>query len=142
MLSIIYSSTAERPFDDEQLTELLTVSRDNNARDGLTGMLLYRDGRFLQVLEGPTDALRSRMSTIAADSRHHDVMILLEEMTSTRRFPEWTMGFETLADADLEDSPGFRDSFEDLDDAEDADDTIRVLRPLVKWFQLRSDRGA
>ena len=58
LLSVVYSSTAVVPFSDHDLFELLEHSRENNARDGLTGMLLYRDERFLQVLEGPEEAVR------------------------------------------------------------------------------------
>jgi hypothetical protein len=52
MYQVFYSSAALVPFSDAELTDLLAVSRANNLRLGVTGMLLYHDGSFLQALEG------------------------------------------------------------------------------------------
>ena len=80
LLFIAYSSNASVPFNADSLAELLAVSRRNNERAGVTGMLLYRGGNFLQALEGPTSAVRTTFERIAQDSRHRTVAILFEEM--------------------------------------------------------------
>jgi hypothetical protein len=135
LLSIVYSSTAAHPYDDEDLGALLALSRDNNAKYGLTGMLLYRRGRFLQVLEGPEDMVRRRMSIIAADPEHTDVRILLQETTDERQFPDWTMGYEPVTESMADDVPGFRTTFSDLERDEDPTRALQALRELVRWFQ-------
>jgi hypothetical protein len=57
LIQCIYASAAGRAFDTEELAQLLKVARDNNAKLGLTGMLLYAEGSFFQVLEGPAQVV-------------------------------------------------------------------------------------
>ncbi|WP_440709938.1 BLUF domain-containing protein [Herbiconiux sp. YIM B11900] len=136
LLSVVYTSTASSPFSDAELAALLTVSRRNNARSGLTGMLLYRAGRFLQVLEGPEEAVRRLMDRIGSDSGHHSVRVLLDEQVASRQFPEWTMGFPTVAAAQEDRVPGYRSTFDDLgDEHDDVNATTPALRELIRWFQ-------
>lgn len=138
MLSIIYSSTATAPFTDDDLAVLLMNSRANNKRLDLTGLLLYKDGHFLQLLEGPLDVVRDRMAIIAADPRHDNVTTLLEEVVQMRRFPDWSMGYEPVTDALTDDIPGYRSLFDDVDAAAaPASGTMMALRQLIGWFQAR-----
>jgi hypothetical protein len=58
MFRIVYVSAASEPFSDQQLKELLQKSRQNNVAAGITGMLLYKDGTFMQTLEGPELAVK------------------------------------------------------------------------------------
>lgn len=109
MLSLVYVSFATEPFSDAQLDALLEKSRRNNTRDGLSGMLLYRDGDFLQVLEGPEDKVREAYARIARDSRHGGIMLLDESQISERAFTDWSMGFRRLRRNELPE--GFVDFF-------------------------------
>ena len=138
VLSVVYSSTAASPFTDAELAALLTVSRHNNARAGLTGMLITRQDRFLQVLEGPEPQVEALMTKISGDSGHHDVRILLKETIEQRQFPEWTMSFKQLSSADEETVPGYRATFDDLaDENDDVNGTTAAVRELIRWFQAR-----
>jgi hypothetical protein len=141
LLSIVYSSTSAHPFKDEELNALLALSRENNARARLTGVLLYRSGRFLQVIEGPADILRERMSIIAADPRHLDVHILLQETIDERQFPDWTMAYEPASDVAAEDIPGYRSTFSDIEAGDDPQESLAALRELIRWFQDRAVPG-
>ncbi|MEX0408499.1 BLUF domain-containing protein [Aquibium sp. LZ166] len=96
MLRLLYASGATERTTDELLDAILTVSRRNNAREGITGMLLAGEGVFLQVLEGEVTAVRSLVSRIRRDPRHRNVMILNEETISRRLFGNWDMGFKKL----------------------------------------------
>lgn len=96
MLRLLYASGATERTTDELLDAILTVSRRNNAREGITGMLLAGEGVFLQVLEGEVTAVRSLVSRIRRDPRHRNVMILNEETISRRLFGNWDMGFKRL----------------------------------------------
>ncbi len=91
---IVYASRARGAFGHAQLVELLTQSRERNARDHVTGMLVYRDQDFIQMLEGPDHAVRGLLDRIAADDRHTDVRVLLDETVAERRFATWSMGYE------------------------------------------------
>ena len=96
MLSIIYASSAVKLFTNEEIIELLQKSQENNEKIGITGMLLYNDGNFIQVIEGPDDAVRALYNKIKQDSRHDNVVLLGQDPIHERQFPQWTMGFRNL----------------------------------------------
>jgi hypothetical protein len=106
--SLAYESQASVPLTAPDLLDLLAHSRANNAAAGVTGILLYRHGTFLQVLEGPRAKVDDLYATIARDSRHHEVSTVLVEERAERRFPDWTMGFADVG-GDLGDVDGFND---------------------------------
>ena len=138
MLSIVYSSTAERSFDDVDLAQLLAQSRTTNEAHGLTGLLVHREGRFLQLIEGEEDDVRERMAAILADDRHGRIAILMEERITERQFPDWTMSFQQLSSADEDQVPGYRKAFDDLsDETNDVNATTAAVRELVHWFEAR-----
>jgi hypothetical protein len=83
-----------------QVEELLELSRGLNARDGITGALLYSGGYFAQVLEGPVDMVRATMARIVLDGRHTAVRPLLDEPIAQRRFGAWTMASTEVPGAD------------------------------------------
>jgi hypothetical protein len=103
---LAYASSATRPFSPEELLDLLAVSRANNLRDDLTGMLLYRGGNFLQALEGPSDAIQATMRRIARDPRHRSITHLCDEAQVDRIFGAWTMGFTDASKLDPVQHPG------------------------------------
>jgi hypothetical protein len=138
VLSVVYSSAATRSFTDADLAELLIMSRSTNHATDLTGLLLYRRGRFLQVLEGPEATVRDRMAIITADPRHTRVRVLVEETRNERHFPDWTMGYEPISPVMSEEVPGYERTFTDEDDDADPANTMRVLRDLIQWFQDRA----
>lgn len=106
--SLAYESQASVPLTAPDLLDLLEWSRGKNARLDVTGVLLYRDGTFLQVLEGPHAQVDDLYATIARDTRHHSVSTLLAEDRSARRFPDWTMGFADV-DGRLGEVDGYND---------------------------------
>jgi len=109
MHHIVYVSSATRLLSRAELLDLLEVCRRNNRRRGITGILLYRDGNFMQAIEGEESDLRDLMRTILRDPRHDGVIALLDEPAAEREFPEWTMAFRDLARPEYRDLPGFSD---------------------------------
>ena len=93
MLRLIYSSHATREMTVQDLEQLLAASRARNALVGITGLLLYRDGIFLQCLEGEEGVVRDTYARILRDPRHHRVLHLIEERVDGRSFPDWAMEF-------------------------------------------------
>ncbi|MBD8484492.1 BLUF domain-containing protein [Frigoribacterium sp. CFBP 8759] len=112
MLSTVYVSRSSYPFTDDDLANLLMTSRSNNARLGITGMLLHREGRFIQVLEGPEEAVRERLAVIARDPRHTAVHTIVDELVEDRLFPAWTMGYRAVTDDLATVLPGYADVFD------------------------------
>ena len=107
MFSLVYLSTASFLFSNAQLLELLEASRANNESLGVSGMLLYKDGRFMQVLEGEEEVVKPLMSKIMNDARHRQVVILLMGPVVRREFPDWAMGFANLHSPDALATPGY-----------------------------------
>jgi hypothetical protein len=103
---LAYGSSATQAFSAQQLIDLLGVSRANNERAGITGMLLHRGGNFLQALEGPEDAVRETMQRITSDRRHGSVLLFLEEWPEERLFADWSMAFEDVSQLDPAKHPG------------------------------------
>lgn len=96
MLSLIYSSSAVKFFSEAELKDLLRKAQENNLRQQLTGMLLYHDGNFMQVLEGPDENVLALFESIKRDPRHRNVSLLVQEQIIDRQFPDWTMGFRNI----------------------------------------------
>ena len=107
MFSLVYLSRASLDFDEARLLELLATSRKNNAGADVTGLLLYKDGNFLQLLEGEEEQVRRIFGKIARDPRHFNVTVLLEGSTDERQFPDWSMGFHNLRSVDPATVPGY-----------------------------------
>jgi hypothetical protein len=106
---LIYASRAVGSPDESGLVKLLTVSRDRNAEADVTGMLVYAERSFMQMIEGPEDAITDTYDRIVADDRHEAVRLLLRTRIDQRLFPDWTMGFYQPEAAALEENlPGYR----------------------------------
>lgn len=137
LVSLVYSSTGSSEFDEDSLDALLTESRAANRANGVTGILLYRAGRFVQFLEGPASRVAALMRSIIADPRHSNVRVLLEGDAPERHFAEWTMGYHRVAEPAAPLPEGFRSSFDDLEGG-DPDGMLRAVRELSFWFRVRA----
>ena len=76
MFFLTYVSTATRPFSKADLSELMVKSHENNTRLDLTGMLLYTDGNFMQVLEGEEGDVRTLYEKISDDPRYKRAIVM------------------------------------------------------------------
>ena len=93
---MVYVSRAKSPMDRRMLRSIGYISSVNNTKEGITGLLLYRSGEFMQVLEGPPARIEEMTSRIWRDDRHTDVRELLDEQDRTRQFGQWAMGLLDL----------------------------------------------
>ncbi|MCB8948185.1 MAG: BLUF domain-containing protein [Ardenticatenaceae bacterium] len=114
MLSLVYASSAVRLFNRQELFDLLEYSREMNVENDITGMLLYRGGNFIQVIEGEDEAVLQLYKNIKADPRHKDVTMLSQDPIAKRQFPDWRMGFRNIDQMSEEELAGFS-SFLDND---------------------------
>ena len=111
LLQLIYISAATVPFSQHDLKLLLKKARTNNKKFNVSGMLIYHEGSFFQVLEGPEEAVLSIYDIISDDPRHDEVQLLLRQMVEERSFADWSMGFVNTEDEPLSHLPGFSDFF-------------------------------
>lgn len=88
----IYCSEAAVPMDRLlNVADILAVSSRNNERDHITDLLAYADGTFIQVIEGPPQAVKSLMSRLADDGRHRNMRVLGTDLSTDRAFTFWIM---------------------------------------------------
>ncbi|MFK7931056.1 MAG: BLUF domain-containing protein [Myxococcota bacterium] len=97
ILQLGYASASTVAFTDQDLVDLLATSRENNAKAGIGGMLLFHEGSFLQVLEGPAERVEALYERIRLDPRHNDAFLLFRREHTHRQFADWSMGFHRVA---------------------------------------------
>jgi hypothetical protein len=107
MKYMIYMSSAVRLLDEFELLEILTQSRANNTKRNVTGILLYGEGSFVQVLEGDENTLNDLFKTIEKDERHRSIIQIASGELEERNFPDWSMGFSTVNGSFLTEFDGF-----------------------------------
>jgi len=115
IFQLLYASGAVPGTTSADIDSILASSRANNARLGVTGMLLFANNAFIQVLEGNEDDVRKLAARISNDRRHRNFMVLLEKTSPERSFGRWQMGFKELADGEADSSAVFRTTLEALD---------------------------
>lgn len=91
---IMYISTACGAVSASDCAAIAKAAAINNAREDVTGLLLFNSRRFLQVLEGPTEAVRRIYDRIALDPRHRAVVKLREGTIADREFGQWAMAYD------------------------------------------------
>ena len=91
LATLAYRSRATEPFSEEQLQQLLISSQTNNHKSGLTGLLLYDEGRFFQWIEGQSDQLADVWDAIQKDKRHTDIELMGQQPIPLRFFGDWDM---------------------------------------------------
>ena len=109
MIQVSYVSRLSQPMSSEQLLALLMQCRDNNAAQGVTGMLLYGNGTFLQVIEGDAPVIDGLVEKIWADPRHAEKKLLHRREISRREYADWSMAFERISDEGFWSVEGLKD---------------------------------
>jgi hypothetical protein len=141
MFYIVYLSTAVKPPNHDDLTALLQQCRDSNHKSGITGILVYQQGTFMQMLEGDKQAVLELYHRISRDSRHTAVHTVLEGEIGQRNFADWSMGFVNM------DKTGGLPAYGDFIDenlvlrsfSDDAQDAYEFMVSFNKLSQQSSD---
>ena len=97
LVRLMYASRAASGIDQTELVAILKKSKVNNPPAGISGVLCFSGGIFLQVLEGGRAQVNKLYHHIAADKRHHDVMLMNYEEIEERSFAGWAMGQVNLS---------------------------------------------
>jgi hypothetical protein len=101
MIQTAYVSHAAQTMTQEALLSLLQQCLANNEASGVTGMLLYGNETFLQVLEGEEAALDCVVAKIRKDPRHSKIHFLYRKPLDRRQYTDWSMGFKRVSVQDL-----------------------------------------
>ena len=130
MYRIVYMSRASRDMTPADLDVILEAARKNNSAVDVTGMLLFAENTFFQVLEGPKFAVEQIYERVDGDDRHCRVKVMSSRDVNERRFLDWTMGYSKLSEAD-EDASAFFDlskaALEDRIPETAGDDLLKLL---------------
>lgn len=109
LIHLVYVSSATVPFTQPGLLALLEISWRNNESVGISGMLLFRDGNFMQVLEGEEGVVNNAYARISSDPRHGGLITMLKGPITERNFPDWSMGFRNLDSIEARLAPGYNE---------------------------------
>ncbi len=93
---LVYTSKAKLPITFKEITDINTQAKTNNKGKNLTGVLLYQDGCFLQLLEGNKETIHDTFKKISKDRRHNTVKILVDKPVNKRHFPNWDMTLKSI----------------------------------------------
>ncbi len=115
LFHLAYVSTEKQPFSQADLIKLLQEARKTNEERDITGLLLYKQDAFFQVLEGPEEAVMRTFRGIEADDRHHQVEVLMREPCTAREYSDWRMGFANLENIDLSLLKGYSNFLNDAE---------------------------
>jgi len=134
---IVYISTATKLFDEEELKNLLVEARRKNHQLSVTGLLLYKDQSFIQLIEGPRKNVVALYEVIKCDLRHMKVRILLAQDKLERTFNSWSMGFFNLNQDDgvLD---GYSDYFSNTNSLDELVHQPDSALELLAHFRARS----
>jgi hypothetical protein len=107
LYEMVYVSLAEHAMAEAELRDLLCRAREANERHGITGLLVYHERAFLQLIEGERESVRRLFWAIERDPRHEHVDLIWEGPVRRRSFQHWSMGFVVPDGKDLRGLPGF-----------------------------------
>lgn len=136
---IVYLSTATKLLSEKELAGVLHQWQENNRALGISGILLYFNGNIIQVLEGSQEKVDNLYKVISKDPRHAQVIQLYKSAIEQRSFSDWSMGYKTLSENDL-DHLGDLISFDGLPSIVKQDEK-NIVRRLVQIFYQNNYRN-
>ena len=140
LYQLVYVSRCSVPMTDDQLHAIQTQAVKNNEAMGVSGILMYRQGCFLQLLEGAKPALASLYGRIALDERHTHSSLLYFAQAEQRSAGTWSMGVLNLDS--ISGSLSIDDLLYRLDAQRRSDGIEDPVRSLVMAFQRLNSNAA
>ena len=138
----MYVSAAKREVNNHTLGLILKVSRYNNPRDDITGLLLHIDGGFLQILEGPCHNVYRVYQRIARDPRHDSPSVLLDRSFDGRLFPGWSMGFDRITSDQIEAAGVFTVTRKAIEEVVTETQAAEIAIFLRTFYRINTHRHA
>lgn len=98
---ILYVSKPTKQIDSNSIRDIVTHATEYNTKNDITGILLFRSGVFLQLLEGEKSKVEALYVKIEKDPRHTNVVRILSIEENERIFPIWGMAYHEISDLDI-----------------------------------------
>tara|TARA_R110002074_G_scaffold322133_1_gene492673 strand:+ start:1624 stop:2070 length:447 start_codon:yes stop_codon:yes gene_type:complete len=130
---LVYISAAEHEFTEKELQELLVQARENNESLGITGMLLFHEGSFIQSLEGEKELVEKLYEKIGKDDRHSESRVIFRGQLAERDFDSWSMGFYRSTQSSFENLEGFHKFLKSGFRREARDDESLARKALLQF---------
>ena len=102
ILRLLYTSQARSDLTEAEVLNILHQSREHNEKSRITGILCYSKRDFIQVLEGPEKNVMNLYTKIIDDERHQRCKLVSIDLTDTRIFERWSMGYVTVPDSKMQ----------------------------------------
>lgn len=134
MIQVLYSSKTNTDLTMREINHILEVSRRNNSKNNVTGILLYRNGEFLQLLEGDEINVHYTLKKIMDDQRHSDINIFFDKVVERRLFTNWSMAFKTEFDY----NPEIDDRLNELKSAPSISGNLSMMSFLNSFFYKKT----
>lgn len=99
LVSMTYASRANPDVSAKDFNEILQQAKENNAANGITGMLTFNKDYFLQIIEGPRAQINRLLYSLIADQRHHDLQLIDTREIKHRQWAEWSMNYASPTEA-------------------------------------------
>lgn len=127
-------------FQAETLKEMLIRFRQNNEANNITGMMLFSEGSFLQVLEGEDNQMDTLIKKIKKDPRHHSLVQIAAGSLKERMFGKWSMSFKAVTPETFKDLKGYinpwdPDFFAELPDQQHP--ALAILKTFAQNTRMR-----
>ncbi len=106
LYELIYRSDAKANISEGDIHDILEVAREFNAKNNITGCLLFNNNQFLQLLEGEFDTLMALYERIKKDPRHEKFVLLHMREAEYRVYPDWTMAYQSVDEKQMKDHAG------------------------------------
>ena len=127
---ICYISTAKYSIQTHELDHVYKITLKNNFKKNISGILIFNNGHFFQILEGEETVLKELFKKIKSDERHHNIIILLDKKNNHRIFEDYRYGFSVITNKkDIIDLKKYLKILKDTPEFK----TIRsLLKPFIK----------
>lgn len=121
---------------ENQLFDILHNSRLHNAALNISGVLLYSEGTFIQLLEGRDTIIDALYTRIQADQRHTNIITLINETSNEKSFEQWLMGFAVTDAKKTEKLVGYLKSISQLKLDNRSNDAVLAIRAFIESSRL------
>lgn len=98
---ILYVSKATEQLDSKTINDIVSAANVYNSRNNISGILMFRAGIFLQLLEGEKSQIEALFAKIEKDPRHSNIVRIFSIEENERLFPIWAMAFHEVSDLDI-----------------------------------------
>jgi hypothetical protein len=131
---LVYMSSTSKPLSLDELSEVLDQARERNFERNVTGLLIYHDQLFFQVLEGDKEDVTACYARISKDPRHRSLSVMWEGDAETRTFSSWDMAYMRPEDLDKKGKDSVIRLSSVAREKEGSLESGSVPAELVKWM--------